>query len=532
MKTEYIVSQGDVLPYEKHTRTLLRLKRFREALLVCLKWVEAQPENAAAWFFKGHAELNAHQPYQALASLSRATQLDPGNPLVLAQHAQALGAVGRTVDCLALAEKLLAHPRLPADLLHQIGSTLSNIGEHERAAELFQSALEEATPSSALYSSLATSLHILGRSDEAVAAHMESLKLDPKNFRTYWLLGQIAGAKPDSNYIELFEKVLRENPGSLQARICLNYALAKQYEELEEFDRAFVHLEAGAVGVLEHTPYKAESDRQMAEAIQKNFADKLFSQPDSHELGEEVLFIVGMPRTGTTLLEQIITTYPGLETAGELHHMTHLLNNAYSTINPNADFSNLYQGVERIDWESLGRAYIKRARVHVPESAVLIDKYPLNFLMLGAILKALPKARIINLQRNPMDTCFSNYKLLFRLGSALQTYDQVTMAEYYCRYQEFMSHWHDQAPGRILDVSYERLVTDSEAETRRVADYLGLDWNPACLEFYKSGSAVATASVSQVRRPIYSGSLYKWRKFQAHLQPMADHFRRHGVAIE
>jgi len=526
------MKQAQHLPYEKHTRILLQLKRFREALLICLKWVEAQPGNPTAWFFKGHAEVNAQQPQRALASFSRAEQLDPGNPMVLAHKAQALGAVGHTTECLALGEKLLAHPRIPAELLHQIGTTMSNVGEHQRAVELYRRALAETQPSSSLYGSLATSLHILGQSEEAVAAHLASLELDPDNFRTYWLLGQIKRATPGDNYVELFQGVLNKHGGSLQARICLNYALAKQYEELEDFDRAFSHLEAGAAGVLEHTPYQAENDRKMTLAIRDNFNERLLGEAPDHELGEEVLFIVGMPRTGTTLLEQIITTYPGIATAGELHYMSHLLNQAYGRIRPEADFDNVYQGVEQLDWETLGRAYIEHARIHVPDSPVFIDKYPLNFLMLGAIFKALPRAKIINLQRNPMDTCFSNYKLLFKLGSALQSYDQLTMAEYYCRYRDMMAHWHRLAPGRILDVSYERLVTEPEQETRKVAEWLGLEWDPACLEFYKSGAAVATASVSQVRRPINRGSLFKWKRFERQLKPMAEYFRDHGVPIE
>ncbi len=524
--------QGE-LPYEEHTRYLMGIKRYREALLVAAKWVEARPEDFAAWYYKGYAELNINRPQQALVSMERADQLcQRPNHMILLLKAHILGAIGRTLDAIKISDHLLTWPDLPGTALHQLGTVMSNIGDHRRAIELFEQALDRDGPNAGYYSSLATELHMVGRSDDAVQMHKKALEIDPKNFRGFWLLGQIKRATRENNYVDLFDRVLAENSDALQARICMNYALAKQHEELGNYDQAFKHLQAGAAGVLEHTPYPADNDRKLGNAIKTNFNDALFAQPVSHDLGEEIIFIVGMPRTGTTLLEQIITTYDGIETAGELHHMTHLLNNAYGTINPDPTIETMYQGVDQVHWDKLGEAYIKRARVHVPDSPVIIDKYPLNFFMLGAIMKALPKARIINLQRHPMDTCFSNYKLLFRLGSALQTYDLLTMGEYYCRYTDLMAHWHRLAPGRILDVSYERLVTDPEVETRRVTDYLGLEWRPECLEFYKSDSVVATASVSQVRRPIYTGSLYKWKKFERQLQPLADYFRQQGVDIE
>jgi hypothetical protein len=236
-----------------------------------------------------------------------------------------------------------------------------------------------------------------------------------------------------------------------------------------------------------------------------------------------------MPRTGTTLLEQILTTYDDIDSAGELHHFGHLLNQACAAFKPNADTYALYQAATELDWRLLGQTYLAAARHHVADSPRFIDKYPLNFLFVGPILRALPNARIINLQRNPMDTCFSNYKLLYRLGSALHTYDLQTMARYYCRYREMMEHWHGCLPGRVLDVSYESLVTEPEAETRRVAEFLELEWQPECLEFYRAGGAVATASTTQVRRPINTDSLYKWQKFASHLTALTDVFREQGA---
>ena len=239
-----------------------------------------------------------------------------------------------------------------------------------------------------------------------------------------------------------------------------------------------------------------------------------------------------MPRTGTTLLEQILTTYEEIETAGELHHFPHLFSQACNRLNPDADIRSLYKGVERLDWQSLGEQYLKAARMHVGKSPLFIDTYPLNFTMVGPLLKALPNARIINLQRNPMDTCFSNYKLLYRLGTALHSYELESMADYYVRYRQMMNHWHQCFPGQILDVSYETLVTAPEETTQKVTDFLNLTWQAECLEFYTAGGAVATASTTQVRQPINTGSLNKWRSFEKHLLSLKKRLLDQGIDVE
>ncbi len=519
------------LPYEKHTKMLLGMKRYREAKLVCDKWVENQPANTNAWFLKAFAETNAHQLTAALTSIDRALQLKPGNPLMQVQRAQILGAIGHSQECLDTLEALLSTEGLPPPLLHQVGATLNNIGEHQRAVALFEQVRAAEPGNASNLSSLATAYHILGRSEEAAQVQRRAIELAPEDFRGYWLLGQMRKAMAGDNQVAFFKSALAQSEGKLQARVCLNFALAKQYEELEEFDAAFNHLQQGSAAVLEHSPYDPVRDRQFHEEVVKAFDQDFCSRQVVGHEDPAPLFIIGMPRTGTTLLEQILTTYDEIDTAGELHHFPHLLNQACGRLNPGADITAIYQRPGELDWRALGEAYVSAARLHVGDSAHFIDKYPLNFSMVGPILKALPNARIINLQRNPMDTCFSNYKLLYRLGTALHSYDLLTMAEYYFRYRDMLAHWHNCYPGQILDVSYESLVTEAELTTQKVAVFLGLDWRLQCLDFYKAGGAVATASTTQVRKPINTGSLHKWRKFERHLNPLKAFFQKRNINI-
>jgi tetratricopeptide (TPR) repeat protein len=517
------------LPYRHHVKELLGMKRPREALLVCLKWVEAKPLNGDAWFFKAVTETQTHKPEGALRSVDRALQLQPDNELTLAWKAQILAMLGQTRQCLEIITRLLDNIEQQPQILLNIGLTLSNIGRHQQAADILERVHKSDPENVECLTSLATSLHVLGRSEEAAELHQQAIEIQPGNFRAYWLLGQMTSGTPEKNFIDLFADTLERNNKALQARICLNFALAKQYEDVGEYDKAFASLQQGSAGVLEHTPYSEEQDERMQAMIRRCWSGEFFARQKKGYEAEQVIFVVGMPRTGTTLLEQIITTYDGIETAGELHHFSRLLNDACHECAPDSGADNIYESIDRVDFEKLGRDYVGSARLHVPDSHRFIDKYPLNFLMLGAILTALPNAKVINLRRNPMDTCFSNYKLLFGLGTALYSYNLLTLGAYYRRYDELMKHWHEKLPGRILDVQYEKLVTEPEAETLKVADYLGLEWRPECLNFYKSDRAVATASITQVRRPINTGSLHKWLKFERHLEPLAAYFREHGI---
>ncbi len=517
------------LPFEQHTKTLLGMKRYREAQLVCVKWVESQPKNPSAWFMKAFAETNAHKLNEALTSIDRGLQLQPSHPMMRVQRAQILGAIGHSQACLDTIDSLLGGKPLPPPVLHQVGTTLNNIGEHERAVSVLEQVRQQEPHNAANLSSLATAYHILARSEEAAKIQREAITLAPEEFRGYWLLGQMGKARPEANHIGFFEDALAQHQDKLLARVCLNFALAKQHEELEAYDAAFEHLQAGSAAVLEHSPYDQGRDEQVHEQILRAFDERFCKQDIAGHDDTAPLFIIGMPRTGTTLLEQILTTYDEINTAGELHHFPHLFSQTCNRLNPGARIDTIYQDLERLDWRELGAQYVQAARLHVKGSACFIDKYPLNFTMVGPILKALPRARIINLQRNPMDTCFSNYKLLYRLGTALHSYDLKTMADYYCRYRDMMSHWHACYPGQILDVSYESLVTAPENTTRAVADFLDLEWRPECLEFYTAGGAVATASTTQVRQPINTGSLNKWQKFAGHLAQLEQRLVARGL---
>lgn len=518
-------------PYEKHTHMLIAMGRHRQALLVALKWVEAKPDIADAWFCRSACELAISKPDLALVSVDKALQLDPDNSRNLAHRARCLVGVGKTMSGLEIARKLAAKEQDNPQLLDALATTMSEAGEPAEAIPVLEQAISINAGIAQYHTNYGTTLHFCRRTDEAEVAYLRGLELKPDDFHGYWLLSRLRKATTEKNFLERFHRVLDQHQDKLIARVSINYALGDQYEDLNQFDEAFKHYQRGAEATLEHTPYHEESTNELLDAYRREFDVNSFASEPAGYDNDEAILIVGMPRSGTTLVERIIASYDDVFAAGELHNFTHLLTERCSELNPGKRGVDILTGAASLDFAELGQSYIESTRPRTGHTRFFIDKYPFNFQIAGAMAKALPKAKFINLVRNPMDTCFSNFKLLFKLGSAMYSYDMKTLADFYAQYQEMMSHWHKCMPGRILDVHYEALVQNPEKEVRRITDFLTLDWDPKCLEFYKSSEAVTTASTGQIRQPINASSLYKWKEFEHHLEPLKAALLKHRIDV-
>ena len=243
------------------------------------------------------------------------------------------------------------------------------------------------------------------------------------------------------------------------------------------------------------------------------------------------IFVLGMPRSGTTLIEQILASHPAVHGAGELGDLNEVIMAAPGAAT-GSPFTDLLRALSMDDIEVLAREYLDRVWQHAPDSRCITDKMPANFFFGGMIYLMFPHARIIHSMRDPMDSCFSCYAKLFNETMSF-AYDLETIGRFYARYIRLMRHWHEVLPaGIILDVSYEDVVEDTAKEARRMLEYIGLPWDDACLEFYKSEREVKTASVAQVRQPIYTSSLARWKRFgETHLAPllaMVEAYRDHS----
>jgi hypothetical protein len=301
----------------------------------------------------------------------------------------------------------------------------------------------------------------------------------------------------------------------------LCFAMGKVCEDLADYDKAYSHFARGNALARRLMPFDYERERRFIERLQKVFdADLLASTRPISGTGRTPIFVIGMPRSGTTLVEQIVSSHPLVHGAGELNCLmriaTQVARRGGGEVFP--------EGVARLSAADLADAASEYLRCsgHTEESEpFLTDKLPANFLLVGMIRLMFPNARVIHCQRDPIDTCMSCFKHYFPSGQRY-SYDLVDLGRYYRLYQELMAHWHAVLPGFVYDIQYETLVADQERETRRLLEFCGLPWDEACLDFHRARRAVKTVSVAQVRRPVYQSSVQIWRRYEKHLRPLMD----------
>jgi hypothetical protein len=287
----------------------------------------------------------------------------------------------------------------------------------------------------------------------------------------------------------------------------------------------------------------AEDEAAMA-TIARVFDPNLVDRAGPGYAAERPLFILGLPRSGTTLVDRILSAHSQVDSLGEHSSLALAVQRlagqgnaageaaqAASEAPPAAGKLELIEASTRIDFAELGRQYCRAIDGFGNPAPRLIDKTPLNFLYLGLIRLALPGARVIHMRRHPLDSCYAIYKTLFRAGYPF-SYTLQETGRYYLAYHGLMAHWRSTLPGAFLDVDYEALIADPEGQARRIFDYLGLGWEDGCLEFHRRGGAAATASAAQVRQPIYSSSVGMWRNYAPQLAPLAERLRERGIDFD
>ncbi len=311
-------------------------------------------------------------------------------------------------------------------------------------------------------------------------------------------------------------------------QIC--YALAKELEDLGEADRSFHFLKTGSDRRRELMKYDVARDLETIEAIKTTFSADVFKGAGGGSDNTEAIFILGMPRTGTTLVERILASHSDVFAAGELNNFAMQLTTMMHARNVEKKMSRdeMVALSAGLDFEKLGTAYLQSTRPFTGHTARFVDKMPLNYLYVGLIHLALPNAKIINLHRDPMDTCYAVYKQLF-VDAYPFSYELEELANYYVAYHQLMEHWNAVLPGVIHTVNYEDVVKDLEKESRQLLDYCELEWQAQCLKFHENKEASTTASTAQIRRPVYQSSIGNWRKYESQLQPMVDVLQRAGI---
>ena len=493
--------------------------------------VAERPDHAGVHFVAGVAALQLGRMPHAMARLQAAIRISPQRPDYLAQFARGL-ATGRMFrEATLAADRALAMGPQDPLTFDTLGVVYSQAGRHDRAVAVFRQAVAALPDNPAFRVNLASSLTFAGDMDDAEAEYEACLRLAPGHGRAHLALAQLRRQTPGRDHVERLRAALARAGAEPAATMYFDLALAKELEDLGDHPAAFAHLTAGKRAGAQGRGYTHERDRALFDAVVASFPE-----PVPHDGGfatDEPIFVIGMPRSGTTLVERILSSHPQVQSCGELQNFGVALKRASgSTTRPmlDADTIGRARGVDR---SALGRAYLESTRPQTGQRPRFIDKFPHNFIYAGHIAAALPRAKIVCLRRHPLDTCLGNFRQLFALTSPFYDYsfDLLDTGRYYLQFDRLMAHWRRVLPGRILEFDYEALVAGQEAQSRRLLEFCGLPWDDAVLRFQDNAAPVATASAVQVREPLNAKSVGRWKRFETELAPLRALLRDGGLDV-
>jgi tetratricopeptide (TPR) repeat protein len=460
------------------------------------------------------------------AALEFAERAVAGETTCLPAHgmlARILLHLGRAPEAERVVSRALECAPGGADAYDGLAHASMLLGEHERSNRLYRRVVELKADSARAWYNLASSERSFGRLGDAEAACDRAIALDPAHYSSYLLRSQLRVQLPEANHVEALRPLLERHRGDDRALMFLGYALGKELDDLGRFDEAFPWFEAAARARRRHLAYDVAVDEHKLKRIREAFpGDSRRAEPpiDSSRL----VFIVGLPRSGTTLVERILGGLAGVRSNGETDNFSRAL---LSASPPGS--GDVFERAAQANPDAVAARYVTLAG-GATGTLRIVEKLPMNYLYLGAIHRALPDAPLILVTRSPLDSCFAMYRTLFGDGYPF-SYDFEELARYYAAYDGLVAHWRRSFGGRIHEVAYESLVKDPSTVGAAIARRCGLAWSNRAIEIQANAAVSLTASAAQVRRPIYGSSSGRWRRYRAHLEPLVSALRRAGVAL-
>lgn len=502
-------------------------ERDEEAYSLLCDLVRENPADADLCWALANLCYRHNMNSQAYRLYKQVVALRVSSPRAWFQFSRCLFSLGQFGAALVAARK--AAGLAPDDVEHWIhlGSCLTKTQHAAEALEVRKKAVELAPDSALAHHSLGLEFAFQGDMVSAKAALKDAIGCDPVFIPAHASLATFM-SEPDEcrELLATVEGLLCGTEPDSQDQSRLYFSIATLKNRLRDYDGAFEAFASGnAIERRSSEPYHREEYDGFASAIIDAFTPDVFEtlKDAGNDTGQPV-FVVGMPRSGTTLVSQVLSSHPEVRSAGELARMQliamDLLKTGDCDLKYPGDISRMNIGALR----ALGDDYLETLTASAPgEARRIVDKLPVNFLNLGLIAVMFPRATLVHCTRNPYDTCLSCYFQMFeRDAQVIFANDLSDIAHFYTVYQRLMEHWKSVLPGRILDVRYEDLVADHEAASRSLIAHAGLDWHPDCLDFRKNSELVHSASVVQVRQPVYGSSVERWRKYEAHIGPLRD----------
>jgi tetratricopeptide (TPR) repeat protein len=451
-------------------------------------------------------------------ALRLAQQAVAGKTTCSATHgvlAMILLRLGRAAEADAVIESAAQYAPGAGDAYNSLAHVSVALGRHERANALYRRAVELSPKVSRHWFNLASSERSLGRLAESEAACDRAIALDSREYRGYLLRSELRKQTAAANHVEQLRRALGRPGLEIPARVLLGYALGKELDDLGQYDEAFEWFALAAAARRGQLTYDvADDERRLRRAIEADPSSS--GRAGSGRLdSSRFVFIVGLPRSGTTLVDRILTGLPGVRSNGETDNFEHALAAASGA-------------GHAPDWDAVAASYARLATAG-GAPGVVIEKLPLNYLHLGAIHRALPQARLVLVSRAPLDCCFAMFRTLF--GDAYPfTYQFEDLARYHAAYSRLVAHWRAILGTSIHEVRYEELVQEPGRRGEALARACGLEWRDSAVEVERNATVCLTQSAAQIRQPIYRSSAGSWQHYRAHLEPLVAALREHGVS--
>ncbi len=505
-------------------KLLARSDTLEDAIRCFLQALEVDPEYIDARLALGTALSRLHRDDEAMAAFDAVLAAEPRHPDAQCGIGTLLDRQRRHAEAIELYRAALARNPDHVDAIAGMANAMKNLGQHAEAVAPARRVVALQPQSASAARLLASILAEMGSLDEALALFRRAVELAPERPEFCYYVVQMAKVQPGDEVLQALEAAL-PRVASLTARqqCFLYFALAKAYDDVGERDRGFDYLLQGNKIKRSQTEYEEAGTLREIARIPRVFTPELMAaRKDLGDLSPVPVFLVGMPRSGTTLVEQTLASHAAVFGAGERPELSQAVRRLSAERFGAAAFPEVVRSMTGEAFRRMGAEYVAALRSLAPNAARIVDKTLGNFLFIGLIRLILPNARIIHVQRDPVDTCLSCFSKLFWDQQPF-SYDLAELGRYYRSYQRLMAHWRAVLPvGAMLEVEYEALVKDFDLQARRIVAHCGLQWDSACLEFYKTSRPVQTASMVQVRQPIYRTSVGRWRPNSALLRPLLE----------
>lgn len=510
-------TKADAQSFLRRGYDALNRRDFREAgacSQLVLKYMPKMPE---AHFLIGLIGIESRDWGTATRAFKNVVALDEAHCAGWAQLARAFVTSGQYANAETALKRAEALPTRDPLVMDVLGTVFSLLGDQPAALSWYDKAVEQ-SESPVFELSRAKALTFLGRLQEAETALDKVLDVRPEAAQAHWMKSRLRKAE-DTQHIGAMQSLAREAPVDSEAASFLHYAIGKEQEDLEDWDAAFASYEKGARARRAAVAFDEEAEEAMFDALGKAFDEEWLKGAGPGNPDISPIFIIGQPRTGTTLVERIITAHSDVSSAGELQQFAMSIKRLSGIVSPKPMTAEIISRARGIDPAELGRMYLNSTRTVRGDTKRFVDKMPVNYLYAPLIAAALPNAKIVHVTRDPIDSCFSSFKQLFA-EAYFHSYDLQEMARHHVRYRRLMDRWQNLLGARMCEISYEKLVEDIDINARKLIEYLNLDWQDACLAFHEQSSSVTTASAAQVREKAHTRSVGLWRHYKNQLEPV------------